>query len=755
MRSAPCRAMLLCLLFLVPACSDQIIAPAEERSEAEFSTVAAVNAPCTGCQHFTGSVNAGGAQTQPSSGWYEVAVAGAHEGWLRGPAGTDFELRLDRWDGSRWRQVAKVNQPGSNEYLAYNGAAGRYRWRIVSRKGSGAYEFWMRHPGMGSPPPGSPPVQSVVVTPGTATISTGSTVQLTARAYDANGNPIPGAVIQWLSAEPTVAAVNSAGLVTGHGFGTIYIFARSGGAEGHFVVTVGPSAPVHSIVVTPGSATLEIGATVQLTAVAYDANGNVVPDAPISWTDGNIWIATVSQRGLVTAVGPGTTSVLAGSGGVTRDVSITVNQGANVTWASVTTSYYHSCGVTADGRGYCWGTNTVGQLGIGIGWGPPRYIPTPMVGGITFAQIDGGMHHSCGVATNGDAYCWGEGTHGQLGNGQVGHNASSAAPQRVLGGHKFRKINVGLLHSCGITTAGAAYCWGNNTYGQLGNGATLVVYGEPIPVRVLGGLTFNEISGGRDWTCGIATDNRLYCWGDNEVGQFGDGASAPGRIVPRPVPGGIGHTWRAIATGDSHACGVTTNSEAYCWGVDNFGELGLGVAGVSRNLPGKVAGNVSFKGIGVGTSHSCAVSTGGTAYCWGFNRYGPLGRGTKNSPDPHPTPEPVIGGVSFAGPIQGGHHHTCAMGTDGRAYCWGSDFNGEAGIQPDDEFCQVPGASAPCHTRPRPVSNPAPSGASVAVAPEAQAGVSSSPSPQLVPRPEPELKPRAGIPSSAAASRPR
>jgi hypothetical protein len=111
-------ATLLCTLALLSACADRILVPEQELSSAASTAPGAASAPCSGCQYFSGSVSAGGSQTQPSSGWYESSTSGTHEGWLRGPAGTDFELRLDRWDGSRWREVAKVNKKGSEEYLS-------------------------------------------------------------------------------------------------------------------------------------------------------------------------------------------------------------------------------------------------------------------------------------------------------------------------------------------------------------------------------------------------------------------------------------------------------------------------------------------------------------------------------------------------------------------------------------------------------------------------------------------------------------
>jgi alpha-tubulin suppressor-like RCC1 family protein len=211
----------------------------------------------------------------------------------------------------------------------------------------------------------------------------------------------------------------------------------------------------------------------------------------------------------------------------------------------------------------------------------------------------------------------------------------------VVAGLTFAKIaagNSGNVHACALTPGGAAYCWGNNTYGQLGNGSTSTPFGSASPVAVVGGHTFTDISVGRDYTCAIATDQAMWCWGDDEIGQLGDDAGAPGRIVPEPVLVAGGHRWRAVDTGDSHACGVDVDGVAYCWGQDIFGELGLGTARVSSNVPAPVATSTWFVDVGVGTYNTCAVATTGELWCWGYPWYGGVANGTKHTDVPVATP---------------------------------------------------------------------------------------------------------------------
>jgi alpha-tubulin suppressor-like RCC1 family protein len=381
---------------------------------------------------------------------------------------------------------------------------------------------------------------------------------------------------------------------------------------------------------------------------------------------------------------------------------------AAASWTSVNTGQNHACGVLANGEGWCWGNNTVGELGSGSTSPFGAATPQRVAGGHSWRAIDGGDDFTCGLDTGGAAWCWGSGWHGQLGNGRLGDSDPVTSPNRVVGGLTFARIaagNSGNLHACALTSAGAAYCWGDNTYGQLGTGSTSLPFGSATPVAVRGGQAFTDIAVGRDSTCAIATDAAMWCWGDDEIGQLGDGAGAPGRIVPTPVLVAGGHRWRAVDVGDSHTCGVDMDGVARCWGQDAFGELGLGLAGASSNMPAAVATSTRFLDIGTGTYDTCAVATTGRPWCWGYAWYGTLGNGTKNDGDPHPTPTPAATTVSFDGDVSGGYLHACGLGSDDRAYCWGYGADGQIGSRP--EYCQSPDGPVWCSSVPFPVAESA------------------------------------------------
>jgi alpha-tubulin suppressor-like RCC1 family protein len=458
---------------------------------------------------------------------------------------------------------------------------------------------------------------------------------------------------------------------------------------------LGTVKPVASITVTPPTPTVALGGTAQLQATAKDADGAALTDRSMTWSSSDNAVATVSATGMVTGVAAGTSTITATSEGKSGTAAVTVLTAA-LGFITVSAGYDHTCGVTAAGDAYCWGTNERGQLGDGST--TDQVNPVLVSGGLSFTAVSAGLQYSCGVTAGGAAHCWGRNGIGQLGDGTT---AEHLAPAPVSGGLSFATIVAGTVHTCGVTIAGAAYCWGGNN-GKVGDGSTTH---RLAPVAVAGGLSFVGVGVGSGHSCGLTDAGAAYCWGWNFSGVLGDGTTTD-RLTPVPVSGGV--SFVSLAVSFIHTCGVTAAGAAYCWGDNGYGELGVGTAtgpetcvfplpygeegsADCSTIPRPVAGGLSFASLsrGVHNGQSCGVTAAGAAYCWGYNGNGELGTGATTGPEScdevnspgvacSTAPTPVVGGVIFA-EVSAGQAHTCGVTATGDAYCWGYNGNGQLG----------------------------------------------------------------------------
>ena len=296
-----------------------------------------------------------------------------------------------------------------------------------------------------------------------------------------------------------------------------------------------------------------------------------------------------------------------------------------------------------------------------------------MQGGLAFTKIVAGGTHSCALTSDGAAYCWGLNSIGQLGDNSL---TARSAPVAVAGSLKFTNLTAGAGHTCGLTSDGSAYCWGSNGLGQLGDGTTT---NRPAPVAVTGGLHFQMITAGGysvGQTCGVTLSGDAYCWGDNGFGQLGIG-SGPSAPHPSPTLVAGGLKWTTLATGlGQHSCGVTTAGTTYCWGDNEYGSLGDGTT-TRRDSPVQVIGGVAFAQLAAGgfIGHSCGLTSAGKAYCWGENEVGAIGDGTTID---RLSPAAVVGELTFT-TLVAGYRHSCGRTTTGTVYCWGSGRAGQLG----------------------------------------------------------------------------
>ena len=364
-------------------------------------------------------------------------------------------------------------------------------------------------------------------------------------------------------------------------------------------------------------------------------------------------------------------SVLVGCGdSMNTGINVPVAVSNGLEFRSVSAGF-HSCGVTVEGAAFCWGENVFGALGDSTN--TDSNVPVAVWGGLTLDSVSAGYFHSCGVTgrsadplapPEGAAYCWGENvlvvvdttladstppaedTTRADSTSSAKHTtlANSNVPVPVAGGLTFQAVSAGDNHSCGVTgpladppAPGAAYCWGLNKAGALGNGTTQYGYE---PVAVSKELAFWSVSAGSEHSCGVTgpsadplapPEGAAYCWGFNDHGQLGDGTNTDSN-VPVAVSVSSGLEFLSVSAGSGHSCGVVETGAAYCWGRNIVGQLGDGT-NTDSNVPVAVSGEHAFQSVSAGQgsprSHSCGVTrVVGDAYCWGDNFFGALGDGT-------------------------------------------------------------------------------------------------------------------------------
>jgi alpha-tubulin suppressor-like RCC1 family protein len=372
------------------------------------------------------------------------------------------------------------------------------------------------------------------------------------------------------------------------------------------------------------------------------------------WRDGAVW-----------CWGNGETGQL---GTIAAAQRAPVRVAASARFAKVSAGLGAACALTPLGEAWCWGLDVYGGLGRGSvstqrctsptvaaraevsGTLPCAPTPQRVTGGLTFRDITVGAMHACAISAAGRVYCWGLQAATGAGGGSASGQTPVPQPTAISGARTYESISAGALHTCAVTATGAAYCWGANESGELGNGTSGANAFSLVPVPVSGGLTFRAVSAGWKSTCGVTLTNEAYCWGTNEHLQSGvDSRTSDASVYSSPRRVALSQPVAQISAGWESVCAVTTAGAGYCWGSHALGKLGIGATAPQRctfgtttfacsPLPTAVIGGQTFTRVEVGIDGACGVTRAGAAYCWGSDEFGQLGAARPSGSPSTPTP---------------------------------------------------------------------------------------------------------------------
>lgn len=330
---------------------------------------------------------------------------------------------------------------------------------------------------------------------------------------------------------------------------------------------------------------------------------------------------------------------------------------------------FHNCVIKSDRTAWCWGRNYLGQLGFGGNSGYPSTSPVQVndTAVQTWASISAGTYFVCGIDTSARLWCWGANGQNQLGNGLTEHLFS---PSRVGSDSDWRVLDSGYTHSCAIKTDNSLWCWGGNLHGQTGNGYSGAGTNAGVPAQVGVEQDWQQLALGGFISCATKLDQSLWCWGESLTTADDVAVTAPTRV-------NADTDWRFIDAGGFHACAIKDNGSLWCWGTNMDSQIGIGTWGVDAYVaaPQQVGIDTDWLLVRAGGYHTCAIKTDHTLWCWGYNEFGQLGDSTQFYRD---TPFQIGARTDWVD-LALNDYHTCASTRAGDVYCWGSNSYGELG----------------------------------------------------------------------------
>lgn len=435
-----------------------------------------------------------------------------------------------------------------------------------------------------------------------------------------------------------------------------------------------PAAPVVSM--APNDLTTAAGIWAVLDTPAADADGDAITytyvwlldGAPQPYGAATTFVAAANYayrqrwRVEVTASDGGAASEAAAEKTIIFDRAAQIALGA-----------YHSCLVTESGAAQCWGLNDNGLLGLGYVGGAFSEPQQPLGLGSGMIAIAAGYWHTCALSNAGGVYCWGQNSSGEVGNGASGsivHTPFAVTTSALA-------LATGRWHSCAVLQGGSVKCWGNNSNGQIGTGAAGGNVLSPAAVASLG-VAAVGVAAGQSHTCVLTSAGGVKCWGDNSLAQIGNGSTAGPVLVPTDVTG-LTSGVVSIAAGHNHTCAKLSSGEMRCWGYNADRQVQPASATAAFEVSVAVEGITGdVAALAAGFGQTCAV-VGESARCWGRN----FERQLLPTNALHPVTAPVLMAGISAGvkAIALGYQHSCAITLEGGVECWGNNERNQLGFE--------------------------------------------------------------------------
>ena len=442
--------------------------------------------------------------------------------------------------------------------------------------------------------------------------------------------------------------------------------------------------------ITFSSPTLAVAASTAVTNQAMGGNG--------IFTGGSSGCSVTTNAtggGACTTTAWGTVSYTPGSGSGTDTITLTDSVGhtgyftvsVNVNLSALSAGpNYFSCAKVSDGTARCWGNNGQAELGQGF---TSTYSTTPVtVQGLSgVSSVVTGENHACALLSNSTIKCWGDNAYGQLGNGSL---VDSWTPVTVSGISDATAISAGMLHTCALRSGGTVVCWGYNASYQIGNSSATYWPNATTPATVTGLASVTAIAAGGFHNCAL-TGGAVKCWGDNSIGQLGNGGSPIKNFAPVSVTG-LTSGVSSIASGEQHSCAVSSGY-VKCWGDNTYGQLGDGTK-VMRTTPVSIPNLVNVSEVAAGYPFTCARITDKTVKCWGRNAEGELGD-TTTTERLIPT---TVAALNTANSISAGGLNACAALSSGLGTCWGYNGYGQVGNSSTTDVTTPTGVVFGCTT---------------------------------------------------------